>query len=599
MKIGVKTKNIFSAITLSKKAFGKYKRQIIVLTILGFLSGILEGIGINALIPLFSFVMGEGQGGNDFLSKAIEGIFQYFGVGFNVRYLLILICSLFIFKALVLVYFSYIGIKIAADYEEKTRSGLFKRTLDANWPYLLKQKLGHLETILMINVQRSSGMLRSISTIIMAFTSLLVYTAVAFNISVNITLITLGFGFLLFFVFQPLANRIKIFASETTEMNKDVAHYVNENMLGMKSVKAMFVSNKIQERANNLFNYLRKLKVKVFLLTNIAGTIFQPLSLVLVCIIFALSYKSPDFSFAVLVAVVYLIQRIFTYLRQLQTQLYGINAVTPYLKNILDYEEASSEKEETCGEGKPFLFSNLLSFENVGFSYDSGSRVLERINFSIHRGEMVGLIGPSGAGKTTVVDLILRLFVPSDGRILLDGKDAGQISLKEWRKSIGYVSQDIFLMNDTIANNIRFYDDQITDRDIEEAARMANIYDFIQDLPEKFSTILGERGIRLSVGQRQRIVLARILARKPKILVLDEATSALDNESEIKIQKVIENLKGRVTVLVIAHRLSTVLDSDNLLVLEGGKIIEQGRPGELLKDKDSYFYKMYNIRNGV
>jgi ATP-binding cassette subfamily B protein len=209
---------------------------------------------------------------------------------------------------------------------------------------------------------------------------------------------------------------------------------------------------------------------------------------------------------------------------------------------------------------------------------------------------MIGLIGPSGVGKTTIVDLILRLFPLGSGKILMDGKSISRIDIKQWRKNIGYIPQDIFLMNDTIANNIRFYDNAISDEEIKQAAKKANIYDFIQTLPKKFSAVVGERGIFLSAGQRQRIVIARILARNPEFLILDEATSALDNESEIRIQKIIENLKGKITVLVIAHRLSTVINCDKLLILEKGKILEQGVPSELLKDKNSYFYKIYNIR---
>ena len=152
------------------------------------------------------------------------------------------------------------------------------------------------------------------------------------------------------------------------------------------------------------------------------------------------------------------------------------------------------------------------------------------------------------------------------------------------------------MQNDTISNNIKFYNDDISEQDIIEGAKMANIYDFINNLPNKFQTIIGERGVLLSGGQRQRIIIARILARKPKLLILDEATSALDNESEIQVQKVIENLKGKITALVIAHRLSTIINSDRLLVIDKGKIVEQGKPQELLRDKETYFYKVYNIR---
>ena len=218
--------------------------------------------------------------------------------------------------------------------------------------------------------------------------------------------------------------------------------------------------------------------------------------------------------------------------------------------------------------------------------------MLEDVSFDVKKGEMVGLIGASGSGKTTIVDLLLRLFLAGKGQIELDGKDINTVNLKEWRKNIGYVSQDIFLVNDTIANNIRFFDSTITQDDIIKVAKMANIYEFIKKCPQGFDTVVGERGIMLSAGQRQRIAIARVLVRNPKILILDEATSSLDNESEAKIQEVIESLHHKITVLVVAHRLSTVMKADKLVILESGRITEQGKPKILLADKKSYFYKL-------
>lgn len=594
--MNIRNNRIFTIIKLSKQAFGKYKLQIIVLTVLGFVSGLLEGIGINALIPLFSFAAGDGKGGDDIISQTIERFFLYFNINFSLKYLLIFICLLFVFKAIVLVLCNYIKVRITADYEEQTRNDLLEKTLKADWPYLLKQKLGYLETVLMTDVRMAALLLQQISGIIMIFTSLLMYVLIAINISVYITLITLILGLVLFLFLKPLIYKTKVVAHQTSIINKQVAHYVNENIIGIKTVKAMFVGSKVIEIGREYFRKLKKLRIKAFLLRSINGALMQPISLIFICVIFAFSYKAPNFNFAALLAVIYLIQRIFLYLQQAQSSMHGINESVPYLMSVLNYQEkAIKNKEKSYGSSR-FKFSNAMEFKDVSFSYQPEKEILSGINFSIKKGEMVGLIGSSGAGKTTIVDLILRLLKPDNGVILLDREDITKINMKEWRKNIGYVSQDIFLMNDTIANNIKFYDSTITDADARGAAKMANIYDFIQSCPDKFSTEIGERGILLSAGQRQRIIIARILARKPKLLILDEATSALDNESEIKIQKVIENLKGKVTVLAVAHRLSTILNSDKILVLDNGKIIEQGIPAELLKDKESYFYKVYNIR---
>ncbi len=209
---------------------------------------------------------------------------------------------------------------------------------------------------------------------------------------------------------------------------------------------------------------------------------------------------------------------------------------------------------------------------------------------------MLGIVGSSGSGKTTLVDILMGLLKPAKGDVLLDGRSINNFDKKSWRKKFSYVSQDVFLLNDTVANNIRFYDNSISQKEIMEAAKIAQIYDFVKTLPDGFDTMAGERGLKISGGQRQRIALARALAGKPDILILDEATSSLDPDSESLIQKAIENLKGRITVLAIAHRYSTVINSDKLIILDNGKMIEEGAPAELLKDKDSHFYKMYDIK---
>ncbi|MFH1326439.1 MAG: ABC transporter ATP-binding protein [Candidatus Falkowbacteria bacterium] len=592
----LKDNRIRNIVKLSRQAFGKYKRQITILTILGFLTGILEGIGVNAIIPLFSIIMGGKQGGDDIISQFIEKFFLYFDINFSVKYLLIFISLLFIVRAIALVLGGYIQAKITADYEEQTRNNLFSKTLRSSWPHLLKQKIGYLENILMIDIGNSSFLLSQISNTIMILTSLLIYTLVAINISFYITLITFILGGILFLLFKPLIYKTRVLGYETTNVNKKIAHYINENITGMKMIKALSVENQIIIIGAKYFTQLKKIKIKLFLLKNITGAFIQPVSLIFICVIFAFSYKLPNFNFASLAVIIYLVQRIFSYVQQLQHNLHVTNEMVPFLRSALDYEEKVIKNKEVKGGMGHFKFDDKLEFKDVCFAYNTEKEILTSVNFSISRGDMIGLIGPSGAGKTTIVDLILRLFNPTSGKILLDGKNIFDINMKEWRNSIGYVSQDIFLLNDTIANNIKFYDNSIFEKDIIKAAKMANIYDFIQSCSDGLATVIGERGVMLSAGQRQRIIIARILARQPKFLILDEATSALDNESEIQIQKVIENLKGKVTVLAIAHRLSTVINSSKLLVLDNGKIIEQGTSQKLLKDKESYFAKVYNLR---
>ncbi|MBI4120100.1 MAG: ABC transporter ATP-binding protein, partial [Parcubacteria group bacterium] len=515
---------------------------------------------------------------------------------FSLKYLLVFIVALFVAKAIIVLIFNFIRIKIDADYEETTRNELFKSVLRATWPYLLKQKIGYLETVLMTDVLRGAVMLRQIGNMIMVLTGLIIYTFVAFNISPTITLISLTLAGFLFLLFKPLLHRTRTFAARASVANKEVAHYINESIIGMKAIKSMQLHEEVMAKGGNFFQELKKIKTASLILSSLASSIIQPMSLILVVVVFGVAYKMPGFSFAALIAIVYLIQRMFQYIQDLQANLHQASEAVPYLENLLQYQQKANEHKERAGGGGDYQFRNNVTFSNVCFSYQPGRPILSNVIFTVARGEMVGLIGESGSGKTTIVDLLLRLFEPSTGEILLDGKDIRTISVDQWRKNIGYVSQDVFLINDTIANNIKFFDRSITDADVADAAKMANIHEFIRECPDGFDAVVGERGIMLSAGQRQRIAIARVLARKPNLLILDEATSALDNESEAKIQEVIENLRHKITVLVIAHRLSTVMDADKLIVLEKGAIIEEGTPKNLLANPKSYFYKLSNIR---
>tara|TARA_B100001113_G_scaffold50611_1_gene36805 strand:+ start:56 stop:1891 length:1836 start_codon:yes stop_codon:yes gene_type:complete len=226
---------------------------------------------------------------------------------------------------------------------------------------------------------------------------------------------------------------------------------------------------------------------------------------------------------------------------------------------------------------------NSLSFENVSFTYgDEKDKVLSNINFRIHKGEILALVGPSGAGKSTLVDLIPRFYDTLGGSIKIDGKDIKEFKINSLRSLMGIVTQETFLFDDSVKANIAYGVENISDDKIKDAAIAANAHEFIKDLPEGYNTIIGERGVSLSGGQKQRIAIARAIVKNPPILILDEATSSLDSESEKHVQSAIENLMSERTVFVIAHRLSTVHNANKILVLENGKIVQEGKHDELV-----------------
>ena len=236
-----------------------------------------------------------------------------------------------------------------------------------------------------------------------------------------------------------------------------------------------------------------------------------------------------------------------------------------------------------------------VEIKNLHFHYREDQEVLKGLNFSVEPGEMVALVGPSGAGKTTLVQLLHRFYDPVSGEILVDGKNIRDVQMTSYWRQIGLVPQETLLFGGTIEENIRFAKEEATLDEIQEAARAANAHTFIQECPDGYQTIVGEKGIRLSAGQRQRIAIARAILKNPHLLILDEATSSLDNESEKLIQEALERLMQGKTSFVIAHRLSTIHNADKILVLDKGQIVETGTHQELMDHKGLYQY-LYNLK---
>lgn len=242
------------------------------------------------------------------------------------------------------------------------------------------------------------------------------------------------------------------------------------------------------------------------------------------------------------------------------------------------------------------VFNNAIEFDQIHFEYsDADERVLDGVTFTIKQGEVVALVGPSGSGKSTIADLIPRFFDVSKGALRIDGKNVRKISFSSLRGSMGIVTQEVILFNDTIRKNIAYGQSDVTEEAIQKAAEAANALEFIKQTPDGFDTLIGERGVNLSGGQKQRLAIARALLKNPPILILDEATSALDTESEKMVQKAIEVLMKDRTVLVIAHRLSTVQNADKIVVLDKGKILEVGSHNELY-EKGGLYRRLYDIQ---
>ena len=269
----------------------------------------------------------------------------------------------------------------------------------------------------------------------------------------------------------------------------------------------------------------------------------------------------------------------------------GVTGFERFLEILDEKPETDAPGAEDCG-----TLQGDIEFKNVSYSYDDKNEVLEHIDLKIRKGQKYALVGPSGGGKTTICHLLPHFYDIHEGEILIDGKNINTMTLKSVRRNIGIVQQDIYLFNASIRDNILYGRLDATEEEVIEAAKRANIHDYIMEMPEGYDTVIGERGVRLSGGQKQRLSIARVFLKNPAILILDEATSALDNTTELLIQQALDELcRGRTTI-VVAHRLSTIKNADEIAVISRGHIIEHGSHEELMQKKNGVYTQLYNLQ---
>lgn len=580
--------------------FRDYRLKIVLLACLGFFSSMLAAVGIGAVVPLLSFFV-EGDGGGEMRSAtgAIMRYFEYLPFPLTPVSVITTIVAVFFLRAVLMIFLSVVSVRIRSGYRRSTKTIFLDKLLSASWPFFTKQKIGHVTDTLMRDVDVTSKLIEDAVNIILSVSNIVVFTAMSFWISPNITIFAIVLGISAAAFFQKIWRRGKEIGAALLLLSKETSQLVTEHMIGAKTVKSLGVEEAVHRRGVEYFRRGEDLTFKSGILSALYSVAIEPLTILFISGVFLFSYFSSEFDLGVFAATLIFVQRIFVYFGSAQLSFHVINEKISSAIHLIEFEKSISANPEKVYGKRQFSFRDSLSFENVGFGYVSGINIFSGINFSVKRGEMVGIVGPSGSGKTTVADLSMRLVEPSKGRVFLDGILASEYDLHSWRVNMGYVSQEPFLLNDTIEANIRFYSGDVDNAALAGAAKKAQIYAFVQTLPEKFNTMVGDRGVMLSGGQRQRIALARVLVRNPQVLILDEATSALDNESEALIQKAVRELKGKVTIIVIAHRFSTVVDLDRILVLDKGKIAEEGRPHELLDNKDSYFYRMYHLKGST
>ena len=453
--------------------------------------------------------------------------------------------------------------------------------------WFLGTKAGQILARVLTDTQSTKQLIVELVTrSLQSFATVVITVIALFAISWRLALLSLVVAPILIAVLQPLLRKLRTGHRRLGSQYGEITSVVQEAVTGVRLVKSFrgeaYELARFREASDRYARGMARVARISALSQPVTETVGTAIAVVILWLGARQVLEAGTLTGAALITFLILVMRMLQPLKQLSQVPTTAQASLAAAERIFEVLDTPTEATTDRGTHAASGFRDAIVFERVGFAYDD-EPVLQDVSFRARPGEVIALVGPSGAGKSTLVDLIPRFHEPTAGRILLDGVDTRDIRLDSLRALTGIVSQETVLFNDTVRSNIAYgRAGEYSMEEIEAAARAANAHAFIAELPEGYETPLGERGARLSGGQRQRLAIARALLLDPPILILDEATSALDTESERLVQEAIDNLLAGRTVFVIAHRLSTVVNADQILVLDRGRIVERGTHADLL-----------------
>ena len=573
-----------------------------------FLASLLDSFTLVILIPLLKHLFGttgELRAGSTQLEAFVTRVTEPLVAGLSPgqaagRLVAILVAGLLLKNAL-----SYASTQISVGVQEglvrDLRTRIFDHLLTLDLGYFQRTRAGQLISGIITEVDQTKTVITA--SLLALFQNVIVVAAtlvVLSQISFRLTLLTLACVPAMVFLLQTLLKRLRRHARARAHERGEVTSTITERIGAVRLIRAYGEEARESARFASQATRYRKQVIRTQRYSSLTSPLTEVFSGFLVILIIwagsrpALIGLGAPLAPEVIIVFLMAALKLTSPLKTISSYPAVMAVTLASAERVFDILDEPSTEHDRPGEGGA-RFERAVVFENVTFRYGQGDPVLSEVSFTLPRGKVVALVGPSGAGKTTLADLLPRFHDPSGGQITMDGVPLTRLTRRSLRSLMGVVSQDTVLLNDTVHANIAYGSPKATRAQVEAAAQAANADQFIAQLPQGYETVLGERGTRLSGGQRQRIAIARALLRDPPILVLDEATSALDTESERLVQQAIDRLMAERTVLVIAHRLATVRDADEIVVLDAGRVVERGTHDQLFRTGGLY-RRLYDLQ---
>ena len=534
--------------------------------------------------------------------------FNYYAQQISLEYgpygALKLVCIVIVTSVFLSNIFRYFSQRIMEDLRIHTllnlRKTVFDNVMDLHVGYFNNQRKGDIISKISSDVQVVQfSVTGTLQVIFKEPLQLLFYIVSLLAMSPKLTLFALLIIPVSGFFISKIVKRLKEQATEAQAVYGQMISYLDEALSGIKIIKAFNAVGFVKKRFDDENNYYSTIGRKMARRQQLASPVSEFLGVIMVAIILLYGgnlviNEDPSFTAGTFIAYIAMFSQVMRPAKALTNSFSGIHSGIAAGERVLDLIDQKPAITDAKDARDISLFKEEIQLENISFSYGE-KQILSNVNIQIPKGATVALVGPSGGGKSTLMDLIPRFIDPLEGRVLIDGADIRSLTSNSLRNLMGVVNQDLILFNDTIANNIAFGIENASEERIIAAAKIANAHGFIMDSELGYQTNIGDRGAKLSGGQKQRICIARAILKNPPILLLDEATSALDTESEKLVQDALNNLMRSRTSLVIAHRLSTIQQADKIFVLEKGSIVESGTHLELI-EKNGLYRKLIEMQ---